>query len=786
MFLQYFAIAVRMILHLLFLFCKDVICMGICKQIMYKEYSHRQILGPCRISKASARQRAGRTGRVREGSVYRLYSRKTFELHMDPFETGEILRMPLDSVILSIKDMIPDEGVSELLSRLIEPPEQGNISRSLEALFKQRFLTEATEKSHLTSLGSFVVALGIDLCLGTLIGLGFILGLPAEAITLAAVLSFPKSPWSIANASFHEPSKYNGTVKFINCVKHYLVPDYGGILIFYISLPLELIVNSYSSKAYFDNGLYSEPLAAINMLHDYELAKNKSAFTYNYSLSLSRVKQLYSTVHHLQSRVASALGYDNQHFRLAVPPRDLPLSKQTALRLLNVFTFPDYIITSIPRLQLRDDGLHRVMIKNTKEFQDDMLHRILDPVKFPYTINRKQRLVYTGCATYDNEKNSKGPTEQRLLSYGLEKNFQIILLYEGLDCIQAFIPQELSDQLRHHLGIGFVSMASFVCRYSESLNMRGIRGRACGVWSIVRECVDLEPRETKSRLMSVFSFYDSHERTKKRLKEMITILMMADIEFLALAYNELPNNVLGFTATTYGNSKDISSQDASDLFLCSKLNLKYGGIDSLTVDFVQSRHNLHSLIADIPVGARILAALACGHRKKHVVTVSKDVDDENSCVELQLVPSETRFVDRWTHLESKSKVFVDNCSIPASAYDTGAKQLFSCCASYLEVKGGNAKVEGLTFLPPDPHFLALALTCVGFPIPSTLSLCSSHPDKELGPSLSYHDRHHEALLFRSQMNERSDTLICDKNLVNDLCEIFDLEPWPVHGDSGPS
>jgi HrpA-like RNA helicase len=178
---------------------------------MYNESSHRQVLGPTRISKASARQRAGRTGRVREGSVYRLYSRTTFELHMDPFETGEILRMPLDSVILSIKDMIPDEGISDLLSRLIEPPGQGNIERSLEALFRQKFLTAACESSNLTSLGSFVVAVGIDLCLGTFIGLGFVLGLPAESISFAAILSFPKSPWSIGNASFHELSKYNGT-----------------------------------------------------------------------------------------------------------------------------------------------------------------------------------------------------------------------------------------------------------------------------------------------------------------------------------------------------------------------------------------------------------------------------------------------------------------------------------------------------------------------------------------------------------------------------------------------
>eukprot|EP00957_Ditylum_brightwellii_P103459 7883547-Ditylum_brightwellii.AAC.1 len=42
-----------------------VICLGLCKQISYNPQSHRQILDSTWISRASATQRAGRTGRVR-------------------------------------------------------------------------------------------------------------------------------------------------------------------------------------------------------------------------------------------------------------------------------------------------------------------------------------------------------------------------------------------------------------------------------------------------------------------------------------------------------------------------------------------------------------------------------------------------------------------------------------------------------------------------------------------------------------------------------------------------
>lgn len=44
-----------------------VICLGLCKQIVYNKSSHRQQLIPTWISRASATQRAGRTGRVRNG-----------------------------------------------------------------------------------------------------------------------------------------------------------------------------------------------------------------------------------------------------------------------------------------------------------------------------------------------------------------------------------------------------------------------------------------------------------------------------------------------------------------------------------------------------------------------------------------------------------------------------------------------------------------------------------------------------------------------------------------------
>ncbi|TFY66717.1 hypothetical protein EVG20_g4366 [Dentipellis fragilis] len=64
------------------------------------------------ISKASAAQRAGRAGRTGPGHCYRLYSSAVFENYFDPFSQPEILRMPIDGVVLQMKSMHIDAVVN--------------------------------------------------------------------------------------------------------------------------------------------------------------------------------------------------------------------------------------------------------------------------------------------------------------------------------------------------------------------------------------------------------------------------------------------------------------------------------------------------------------------------------------------------------------------------------------------------------------------------------------------------------------------------------------------------
>lgn len=54
------------------------------------------------ISKANVQQRAGRAGRVQPGESYHLYSHEKYE-NMESFPLAEILRIPLEKVVMDIK-----------------------------------------------------------------------------------------------------------------------------------------------------------------------------------------------------------------------------------------------------------------------------------------------------------------------------------------------------------------------------------------------------------------------------------------------------------------------------------------------------------------------------------------------------------------------------------------------------------------------------------------------------------------------------------------------------------
>lgn len=99
------------------------------------------------VSKASANQRAGRAGRTGPGHCYRLYSSAIYENDFLQFSKPEILRMPVESVILSMKSM----GIDNIVNfPFPTPPDRLNLSKSEKIL---KYLGALDRLGLITELG---------------------------------------------------------------------------------------------------------------------------------------------------------------------------------------------------------------------------------------------------------------------------------------------------------------------------------------------------------------------------------------------------------------------------------------------------------------------------------------------------------------------------------------------------------------------------------------------------------------------------------------------------------
>ncbi|XP_004422873.1 PREDICTED: ATP-dependent RNA helicase DHX29 isoform X1 [Ceratotherium simum simum] len=168
-----------------------VIDTGRTKENKYHESSQMSSLVETFVSKASALQRQGRAGRVRDGFCFRLYTRERFEGFMD-YSVPEILRVPLEELCLHI--MKCNLGSPEdFLSKALDPPQLQVISNAMH-LLRKIGACELNEPK-LTPLGQHLAALPVNVKIGKMLIFGAIFGCLDPVATLAAVMT-EKSPFT--------------------------------------------------------------------------------------------------------------------------------------------------------------------------------------------------------------------------------------------------------------------------------------------------------------------------------------------------------------------------------------------------------------------------------------------------------------------------------------------------------------------------------------------------------------------------------------------------------------
>uniref|UniRef100_A0A8D3EE70 ATP-dependent RNA helicase DHX29 n=1 Tax=Scophthalmus maximus TaxID=52904 RepID=A0A8D3EE70_SCOMX len=168
-----------------------VIDAGKTKENKYHESSQMSSLVETFVSKASALQRQGRAGRVRNGFCFRLYPKYRFDAFMD-YSIPEILRVPLEELCLHI--MKCQYGSPEdFLSRALDAPQPQSVSNAINLLRK---IGACHPSDHLlTPLGHHLASLPVNVKIGKMLIYGAILGCLEPIATIAAAIT-EKSPFS--------------------------------------------------------------------------------------------------------------------------------------------------------------------------------------------------------------------------------------------------------------------------------------------------------------------------------------------------------------------------------------------------------------------------------------------------------------------------------------------------------------------------------------------------------------------------------------------------------------
>ncbi|XP_051122066.1 DExH-box ATP-dependent RNA helicase DExH5, mitochondrial-like isoform X2 [Andrographis paniculata] len=161
-----------------------VIDCGKAKETSYDALNNTPCLLPSWISKASAKQRRGRAGRVQPGECYHLYPRCVYDAFAD-FQLPEILRTPLQSLCLQIKSLKLG-SISEFLSRALQSPEYLAIQNAIEYL---KIIGALDENEDLTVLGRYLTILPMEPKLGKMLVLGVIFNCLDPILTIVAGLS---------------------------------------------------------------------------------------------------------------------------------------------------------------------------------------------------------------------------------------------------------------------------------------------------------------------------------------------------------------------------------------------------------------------------------------------------------------------------------------------------------------------------------------------------------------------------------------------------------------------
>jgi ATP-dependent RNA helicase DHX37/DHR1 len=135
------------------------------------------------ISKASASQRAGRAGRTGPGHCYRLYSSAIYEADFEEYTEPEILRTPIEGVVLQMKSM----GLHNVINfPFPTPPSRQGLAKAEKLL---RYLGALKADGQVTEIGRKLSLYPLSPRYGKMLQIGHQHGCMPYVIALVSALA---------------------------------------------------------------------------------------------------------------------------------------------------------------------------------------------------------------------------------------------------------------------------------------------------------------------------------------------------------------------------------------------------------------------------------------------------------------------------------------------------------------------------------------------------------------------------------------------------------------------
>ncbi|MCJ1391180.1 hypothetical protein MMC18_004042 [Xylographa bjoerkii] len=197
-----------------------VIDTGLEKLMEYTPFARESELILCVISKGSANQRAGRTGRTCPGSVYRLYSYETYML-MNNDASPALTRSELARQMLGLRNARPKTWTNDI--KFMDRPSADIIRNAFETLFSYSFI-DLTDTS-VTNLGRNVLRLGCDVRVAKMLLVAKQSNITREGLRIAAIISIRRSDRLVDHRWFQDSRSLHRHGDFFAYLDIWTVPD---------------------------------------------------------------------------------------------------------------------------------------------------------------------------------------------------------------------------------------------------------------------------------------------------------------------------------------------------------------------------------------------------------------------------------------------------------------------------------------------------------------------------------------------------------------------------------